>query len=87
MADVGSTRPRRWTGQRTSNSYKDKNNIGTGFTWLDRPSNGTGYIPENLDVDTRQAEGHDDGRHRVADTNSQDNALGVGIDAPSQTRS
>lgn len=64
----------------------DKDEIGTGFTKVDQPSRGTGYIPGNLDVDLAT------GTLAVTTTNglafqavdSQDNALGVGIDAPSQ---
>ncbi len=64
----------------------DANGIGTGFTWIDQPTVGTGYIPANLVVDTTG------GVLRYTTTagimndaiNSQDNALAVGIDAPSQ---
>jgi N-acetylneuraminic acid mutarotase/glucose/arabinose dehydrogenase len=63
------------------------NNVGTGFTYIDQPTNSTGYIPQNLTVDTTGS-----GTLKIATTsgiqytsvNSQDNALGVGIDAPSQ---
>ncbi|ACZ43662.1 Kelch repeat-containing protein [Thermobaculum terrenum ATCC BAA-798] len=65
----------------------DKNGVGTGFTYVDQPSKGTGYIPQNLTVDTSGT-----GTLNILTTkginsgtaNSQDNALGVGIDAPSQ---
>ncbi|MFQ5879009.1 MAG: fibronectin type III domain-containing protein, partial [Dehalococcoidia bacterium] len=65
----------------------DANGVGTGFTYIDPPTNGTGYIPQNLVVDTAA------GTLQVTTTagsalgsaNSQDNALGVGVDAPSQT--
>jgi N-acetylneuraminic acid mutarotase len=64
----------------------DGDGVGTGFTWIDDPSKGTGYIPGNLDVDLTA------GTLDVTTTkgiayqavDSQDNALGVGIDAPSQ---
>jgi hypothetical protein len=64
----------------------DAAGIGTGFTYIDQPSKGTGYIPGKLHMDTA------DGVLRIDTTaglnsegsNSQDNALGVGIDAPSQ---
>jgi large repetitive protein len=64
----------------------DANGIGTGFTYVDQPSNGTGYIPSRVTVDIPT------GTLRILTTaglafttsNSQDNALGVGIDAPSQ---
>ncbi|MGH3452392.1 MAG: hypothetical protein ACRDQW_17150, partial [Haloechinothrix sp.] len=60
--------------------------IGTGFTYLPPTSNGTGYIPGKLAVD---------GSSEVLqvtttsglfsrESNSQDNALSVGFDAPSQ---
>jgi large repetitive protein len=60
--------------------------VGTGFTHLPPTTNGTGYMPEKLAVDTSSDV------LRVTTTsglssreaNSQDNALSVGIDAPSQ---
>jgi glucose/arabinose dehydrogenase/N-acetylneuraminic acid mutarotase len=68
----------------------DKDNEGTGFTWIDQPTatsaSGTGYLPSNVDVDI----GNDVLRltstagSMSESTNSQDNALGVGFDAPSQ---
>ena len=65
---------------------EDANGVGTGFTYIDPPSNGTGYIPGNLMIDTASGElaltttaGSPDRAK-----NSLDNALGVGIDAPSQ---
>jgi hypothetical protein len=30
----------------------DAHGVGTGFTYIDQPTNGTGYIPQNLTVDT-----------------------------------
>lgn len=64
----------------------DANGIGTGFTYVQQPSNGTGYLPDRLAVDTAA------GALRITTTsgiafkavNSQDNTLGVGIDAPNQ---
>ncbi len=64
----------------------DINGVGTGFTYIDQPTNGIGYIADNLLVDLIG------GRFQITTTaghadsasNSQDNALGVGIDAPSQ---
>ncbi len=61
--------------------------VGTGFTYIDQPTNGTGYIPANLRVDTSGT-----GTLNVTTTkglmfgtsNSQDNALAVGVDAPDQ---
>ncbi len=63
----------------------DGNGVGTGFTHIDQPSNGTGYIPQNLSVDTAA------GVLRLTTTsglqylnvNALDNGLAVGIDAPS----
>jgi N-acetylneuraminic acid mutarotase/glucose/arabinose dehydrogenase len=60
--------------------------VGTGFTYVDKPSKGQGYLPDKLNVDLNN------GTLNVTTTkglayqaaNSQDNALGVGIDAPSQ---
>jgi glucose/arabinose dehydrogenase/N-acetylneuraminic acid mutarotase len=63
---------------------KDKNGVGTGFTWIDRPTNGTGYIPNNLQVTGGQLQVTTTRGIQAFDTNSQDNALAVGIDAPSQ---
>lgn len=65
----------------------DANGVGTGFTWVDKPSaGGTGYIPANLLVDTAA------GLFKITTTggiayqgnNNQDNTLGVGIDAADQ---
>ncbi|MEX2378376.1 MAG: kelch repeat-containing protein [Dehalococcoidia bacterium] len=64
----------------------DRDQMGTGFTYIDQPTNGTGYVPALIDVETPP------GVLRVTTTeglntqasNSLDNALGVGIDAPSQ---
>jgi N-acetylneuraminic acid mutarotase/glucose/arabinose dehydrogenase len=65
---------------------QDGGGVGTGFTFVSQPSNGTGYVPALLHVDTAG------GTLQVTTTaglayessNSLDNALGVGIDAPSQ---
>ncbi|MBW4697352.1 MAG: PQQ-dependent sugar dehydrogenase [Aphanocapsa lilacina HA4352-LM1] len=64
----------------------DKNGVGTGFSIVDPTGKGTGYLPAKLLVD-QQA-----GIFKITTTaglafeasNSQDNALAVGIDAPSQ---
>ncbi|MBN7768885.1 hypothetical protein KUV44_00300 [Marinobacter daepoensis] len=64
----------------------DKNGWGSGFTWIDKPSNGTGYIPDKLDMNFHQ------GVLQYTTTpgiqfranNTQDNALGVGFAAPNQ---
>jgi glucose/arabinose dehydrogenase/N-acetylneuraminic acid mutarotase len=65
----------------------DGNGVGTGFTHLDRPTNATGYIPQNLKMNTAAP-----GTLDVTTTpgimyqanDSQDNALAVGIAAPNQ---
>ncbi len=65
----------------------DGNGVGTGFTYVQPTTNGTGYIPGNLLVDTSAP-----GLFKIDTTsgsayqtrNSLDNGLGVGIDAPSQ---
>jgi large repetitive protein len=65
----------------------DRSGVGTGFTYIDQPTNGIGYIPQNLRVNTANP-----GSFTITTTsgiantttNSQDNTLGVGIDAPSQ---
>jgi N-acetylneuraminic acid mutarotase len=64
----------------------DKNGAGTGFTMIDPPTNGTGYIPANLTLTPgspgtlaiRATKGI-----AYTTTNSQDNALGVGFNASS----
>jgi large repetitive protein len=64
----------------------DQNGVGTGFTYVDPPTNGTGYIPQNLHMDTSSGllEVTTTNGHAHQSVNSQDNALAVGIDAPSQ---
>lgn len=66
--------------------FADKNGWGTGFTWLDKPSNGSGYIPGNLEMkflegvlEFTTTEGI---QYRTE--NDLDNALGVGFAAPNQ---
>ena len=64
----------------------DGSGIGTGFTTIDWPTNSVGYAPANVASDIGE------GTLRVTttngvmftDSNSQDNALSVGIDAPNQ---
>jgi large repetitive protein len=65
---------------------QDRNGVGTGFTWVDRPSNGTGYDPSKLLVDAASGTLRIDTTAGLATTsvNSQDNALAVGIAAPNQ---
>ena len=63
----------------------DKDGLGTGFSMVDPPTNGVGYIPANLDLNTNSP-----GTLAITTTaglqhlgsNSLDNGLGVGIDAP-----
>jgi large repetitive protein len=64
----------------------DANGVGTGFSWIDWPSNGTGYIPENLRVDDAAGVLRIKTTRGVANgaSNSLDNGLAVGVDAPSQ---
>ena len=65
----------------------DGNNVGTGFTWYDKPTNAIGYLPQNLTVNTAAP-----GTMSILTTkglmsttsNAQDNAVAVGIDAASQ---
>ena len=65
----------------------DGNGVGTGFTYIDQPSNGTGYIPQRITVNTS-----DSGTLNILTTagitigsvNSQDNALGIGVSGPNQ---
>lgn len=66
--------------------YMDSNGWGTGFTWIDEPSSGTGYIPENLEMHFLQgylAYTTTSGIQFIGN-NTQDNALGVGFAAPNQ---
>ena len=64
----------------------DKDGIGTGFTHVDPSTNGTGYLPANLDMDTAAGVLNvtTTAGHATNNEDEQDNALGVGIDAPSQ---
>jgi glucose/arabinose dehydrogenase/N-acetylneuraminic acid mutarotase len=62
----------------------DDNLVGTGFTMIDPPTKGAGYMPENLHLDTQAGTLQITTTKGIASgtVNSQDNALGVGIDAP-----
>jgi hypothetical protein len=70
----------------TGGGLCDKGTVGTGFTWVDLPSNGTGYIRSNLEVTG--------GELRVTTTsglfessdNSQDNALAIGLEPQTNWR-
>lgn len=74
-----------WTSD--EGKIKDRNGVGTGFTYVDKPSNGIGYLPENLVVDTSGVGTLNittNGGIMYQGENTQDNALGVGIAAPNQ---
>jgi hypothetical protein len=66
----------------------DADGTGTGFTWVDQPSNGTGYVPANLDqtggelrvTTTAGLFARTETTTGAVNPNSQDNALGVGVD-------
>jgi glucose/arabinose dehydrogenase/N-acetylneuraminic acid mutarotase len=64
----------------------DSKGLGTGFTYVDPPSNGTGYLRENLNIDLDAATLDITTTAGLASgqSNSLDNALGVGINAASQ---
>lgn len=66
--------------------FPDKNGWGTGFTWIDKPSNGTGFISENLEMNFYQGvlQFTTTAGIQYKDVNSQDNALAVGFAAPNQ---
>jgi glucose/arabinose dehydrogenase/N-acetylneuraminic acid mutarotase len=69
-----------------SQFLEDGSGVGTGFTWVNERPNGTGYLPNNLDLVPAAAAldiTTTSGRPTTG-SNSQDNMLGVGIDAPSQ---
>lgn len=84
--DVKVDLPYQLTFTESQGHLMDKNGLGTGFTWVDQPSAGTGYIPDNLEMNFL------DGVLNLTTTsgiqylsnNSQDNALGVGFAAPNQ---
>lgn len=65
---------------------RDAAGRGTGFTYVDQPSNSVGYLPQKLQLDPAAP-----GTLNISSTagiafstqNSQDNALAVGVDAPS----
>jgi|GEM_PF-3817797 len=66
--------------------YPDSNGWGTGFTWLDEPSSGTGFIQDNLSMNFFQGvlEYTTTSGISFKAINNQDNALGVGFAAPNQ---
>lgn len=64
----------------------DRHGVGTGFTYVDPPTRGSGYLPQHMMIDTTAGELRLTTTPGIAFTsaNAQDNALGIGIDAPSQ---
>lgn len=64
----------------------DRNGWGTGFTWIDLPSQSSGYLPENLEMKFLEGTLELTTTSGIAfsTNNSQDNALGVGFAAPNQ---
>lgn len=66
--------------------YMDSNGWGTGFTWIDEPSAGTGYIPGNLSMNFLQGVLNltTTSGIQFREANSLDNALAVGFAAPNQ---
>lgn len=66
--------------------YMDKNGLGTGFTWVDQPTAGTGYIQNNLEMFFLQGylELTTSSGLNIEGVNSLDNALAVGFAAPNQ---
>jgi glucose/arabinose dehydrogenase/N-acetylneuraminic acid mutarotase len=64
----------------------DTNGVGTGFTWIDYPANGPGYVPSALALDEAGGMLHITTAAGLNSTNSnsQQNAIGVGIDGPNQ---
>jgi N-acetylneuraminic acid mutarotase/glucose/arabinose dehydrogenase len=64
----------------------DANGVGTGFTYVDKPTKSQGYIPSKLAVDEVSGMLNVETTKGLAvnAVNSQDNTLGVGIDGPSQ---
>ncbi|WP_323753768.1 kelch repeat-containing protein [Marinobacter sp.] len=66
--------------------YMDKNGRGTGFTWVDKPTAGTGYIQDNLEMFFLQGylELTTTSGLNIGGVNSLDNALAVGFAAPNQ---
>jgi large repetitive protein len=69
-----------------SGKILDRDGVGTGLTYIDPPNAGSGYLPENLKVNPTAGELNitTTAGSAYLDSNSQDNALGVGVDAPNQ---
>jgi N-acetylneuraminic acid mutarotase len=64
----------------------DRAGVGTGFTYVDPAPHGIGYVPGYLEMDRSAGVLNITTRAglQFQQSNNQDNALGVGIDAPSQ---
>ncbi|HEX2029454.1 MAG TPA: PQQ-dependent sugar dehydrogenase, partial [Nitriliruptorales bacterium] len=62
----------------------DANSVGTGFTYVDPPTTGTGYLRSKLATNAGALAITTTAGLASGSSNSQDNALAVGIDAPSQ---
>lgn len=85
-ADVRVSLPYQLSFSEGQGHLMDRNGWGTGFTWIDLPSLGSGYLPQNLEMKFLE------GVLELATTpgiafstnNTQDNALGVGFAAPNQ---
>jgi glucose/arabinose dehydrogenase len=60
----------------------DGDGQGTGFTTIDQPTNGTGYIPANLDVTGGELQITTTAGIQVGALNSLDNALAIGLSPP-----
>ncbi|MGH8873961.1 MAG: Kelch repeat-containing protein, partial [Acidimicrobiia bacterium] len=61
------------------NGICDKNDVGTGFTWVDEPTNGTGLLPANLELTGGALNITTTAGLMSEGDNSQDNALAVGV--------
>jgi N-acetylneuraminic acid mutarotase len=58
----------------------DSNDVGTGFSWVDPPSNGTGYLQDNLEVAGGELRVTTTAGLFQTNVNTQDNALAVGLE-------
>ncbi len=89
-ADVPVTLPHKLDWDASEDGLVDNSGVGTGFTMVDPPSNGAGYLPNNLAVDTgagtltiTTTPGIQFGE-TANNPNSLDNGLGVAWDASAQ---
>lgn len=66
----------------------DDSNLGTGFTYVETPSNGSGYLPAKLHVNADPLNSYlaitTTAGTNTKTVNSQDNAVGVGFAGPNQ---